>query len=245
MKTLQNHTLIYDKDCPMCTLYSGAFIKCGMLENDGRENFSEMSAKNELIIDYERAKNEIALINQNSGEVRYGLDSLLVIIGNSFPSLEKIGRLKPLYWFFKKCYSFISYNRKVIVPSSELMTEKSCVPSFNLKYRLLYIFFALSFSTIVFKSFFLKISPLDRNFQIIEYGIALLFIGQIICQLFILKNNFLNHFGNVMTVFLAGSLLLLPFLFLDINQDISLLYFLFLNVIMVIELNRRYLILKK
>ena len=82
MKTLQNHTLIYDKDCPMCTLYSGAFIKCGMLENDGRENFSEMSAKNELIIDYERAKNEIALINQNSGEVRYGLDSLLVIIGH-------------------------------------------------------------------------------------------------------------------------------------------------------------------
>ena len=86
---------------------------------------------------------------------------------------------------------------------------------------------------------------MDRNFQIIGYGIALLLVGQIIYQLFILKNNFLNYLGNVMTVFLAGSLLLLPFLFLDSNQDISLLYFLFLDVIMVIDLHRRYLILKK
>jgi hypothetical protein len=86
---------------------------------------------------------------------------------------------------------------------------------------------------------------LDRHFQIIGYGIALLLVGQIIYQLFILKNNFLNYLGNLMTVFFAGSLLLLPFLFLDSNRDISLLYFLFLNVIMVIELHRRYLILKK
>ena len=123
MKTLENHTLLYDKDCPMCEVYSSTFIKCGMLEKDGRENFSQMSEKNEILIDYNRAKNEIALINQNSREVSYGLDSLLVIIGNSFPTLEKIGRIKPIYWFFKKFYSFISYNRKVIVPSSELVTE--------------------------------------------------------------------------------------------------------------------------
>ena len=50
MKTLENHTLLYDKDCPMCEVYSSTFIKCGMLEKDGRENFSQMSAKNEMII---------------------------------------------------------------------------------------------------------------------------------------------------------------------------------------------------
>ena len=245
MKTLENHTLLYDKDCPMCEVYSITFIKCGMLEKEGRENFSQMSEKNEILIDYNRAKNEIALINQNSREVSYGLDSLLVIIGNSFPTLEKIGRVKPIYWFFKKFYSFISYNRKVIVPSSELVTEKSCVPSFNWKYRLLYIFISLVFSTLIFKNFLLEISTLNPNFQIAFYGFVLFFIVQNAYQLLTLNKKYLDYFGNLMTVLLASSLLTLPFLSLKVSPEFSLYFMFFQVLLMSIELHRRYLILKK
>lgn len=45
MKPLQNHTLIYDNECPMCNIYSKGFIIYGMLDEDGREAFAELSFK--------------------------------------------------------------------------------------------------------------------------------------------------------------------------------------------------------
>ena len=245
MKTLDNHTLLYDKDCPMCEVYSGAFIKCGMLEKNGRENFSDMSRKNENIINYKRAKNEIALINQSNQKVFYGLDSLLVIIGNSFPALEKIGRFPPIYWFFKKFYSFISYNRKVIVPSGEKVTENSCVPSFNLQYRLFYIFFSLLFSTFVFEKYFSVIGAISDNYKIVLGIFTLGIIGEIIFLYSLLNINFYDYLGNVMTVSLIGSIILIPFLFLNLNPLSAFLFFIFVGIMMSIELHRRYLLLKK
>lgn len=240
MKTLENHTLLYDKDCPMCEVYSSTFIKCGMLEKEGRENFSQMSAENEILIDYNRAKNEIALINQNNREVSYGLDSLLVIIGNSFPTLEKIGRVKPIYWFFKKIYSFISYNRKVIVPSSGKITERSCVPSFNLKYRLLYIFFSLLLSSLVFENYLSKIFPLSRNFEIIFFFSVFGIMSQIFFQHLFSKINLYNYMGNLMTVFLIGSFLLIPISFVKLNPIFYFFYFISVSLFMSFELRRRW-----
>ena len=141
MKTLQHHTLIYDNECPMCNLYSKSFTKFGLLEANGREAFTDIDDRTLNLIDFDRAKNEIALVNYQDRQVFYGLDSLLLILGNSLPLLEKIGRLKPVYWFFSKLYSFISYNRKVIFPTASQLKEGACVPTFNLKYRLLYILF--------------------------------------------------------------------------------------------------------
>lgn len=128
MKTLQNHTLIYDNQCPMCNIYSKGFIKAGMLGENGREAFTELSLKNKNLIDLNRAKNEIALVDNRQHKVSYGLDSLLLIIGTSFPTLEKIARIRPLYWFFKKMYSFVSYNRKQIIPSAKDFSDEACVP---------------------------------------------------------------------------------------------------------------------
>ena len=62
MKTLQNHILIYDNDCPMCNIYSKGFIKIGMLDENGREAFSEISQETKNIIDFHRSKNEMKLV---------------------------------------------------------------------------------------------------------------------------------------------------------------------------------------
>jgi len=97
MKTLKNHILIYDNECPMCNIYSKGFIKCGMLDEKGREAFTDLSFKNKDLIDFNRAKNEIALVDYEKNTVIYGLESLLLIIGNSFPKLEKIARIQPLH----------------------------------------------------------------------------------------------------------------------------------------------------
>ncbi len=245
MKTLKNHTLIYDNECPMCNIYSKGFIKSGMLDEKGREAFTELSFKNKNLIDFNRAKNEIALVDHEKNKVIYGLDSLLLIIGNSFPSLEKIARIKPLYWFFKKLYSFVSYNRKQIIPSKKDNTEEACVPDFNLKYRRAYLSFVVIFSGYILSIFSTKLNlGLTQNFWR-EFAIC---SGQIIWQTIFLKSylkdKVWNYLGNMMTVSLIGTLLLIPALFLNLNPVSSIIYFGIVVFTMFLEHIRRCRILK-
>ncbi|HCA07735.1 DCC1-like thiol-disulfide oxidoreductase family protein [Chryseobacterium sp.] len=240
MKTLQNHTLIYDNECPMCNIYSKGFTKCGMLDENGREAFTELSASNKSIIDFTRAKNEIALIDHQNNEVVYGLDSLLLIIGNSFPLLEKIARIKPLYWFFRKMYSFVSYNRKQIIPSATDHTEQACVPDFNLKYRIAYLTFTVIFSAYILSMFSRKLGfSLNHNF-IIELAICIGFIlWQMLFLRTYLKDKIWNYLGNMMTVSLIGTLLLIPVLWTDFTPVFYLIYFGVVVLMMFFEHLRR------
>lgn len=245
MKPLKNHTLIYDNECPMCNIYSKGFTKCGMLDENGREAFTELSLKNKALIDFHRAKNEIALVDYNENRVVYGLDSLLLIIGNSFPLLEKIARIAPLYWLFKKLYSFVSYNRKQIIPSAKDQMEEACIPDFNLKYRVAYMVFVVIFSEYILSLFSTKLGlGLSQNFWR-EFTIC---VGQIVWQtLFLksyLKDKMWNYLGNMMTVSLVGTLLLIPGLLLNLNSISSMIYFGIVVFIMFLEHIRRGRILK-
>jgi len=245
MKTLENHTLIYDNECPLCNIYSKGFIKSGMLDESGIEAFTELNLNNKYLLDFNRAKNEIALIDHKQSKVIYGLDSLLLIIGNSFPVLEKIVRVKPFYWFFKKLYSFVSYNRKQIIPSDKDSSEYACVPDFNLKYRLVYIAFVVLFSSSILSIFTANLGlNLNQNFGR-EFMICL---SQIIWQtLFLklyLKEKLWDYLGNMMTVSLIGTLLVIPALILNLNIISSIIYFGTVVFIMFWEHIRRCRILK-
>lgn len=245
MKTLHQHTLIYDDQCPMCNIYSKSFIKAGMLDENGREAFTDLSCKNKNLIDFKRSRNEIALINQNTNEVFYGLDSLLLIIGNSFPILEKIARIQPLNWFFKKLYSFVSYNRKQIIPSKKDDLGQACIPDFKLKYRLIYIAFAVMFSAYVFSLFSIKLGlGFTQDFWR-EFAICLgLIAWQTLFLKTYLKDKIWDYLGNMMTVSLLEALLLIPVLFFDVNSVLTIVYFGIISFMMLLEHLRRCNILK-
>jgi len=245
MKTLKNHTLIYDNECPMCNIYSKGFTKIGMLDENGREAFTEISATHKSIIDFNRAKNEIALIDHGKNEAVYGLDSLLLIIGNSFPLLEKIARTKPLYWFFKKLYSLVSYNRKQIIPSATDHTDQACIPDFNLKYRMLYIAFVMIFSAYILSIFSVKLGfNLNHNFT----GELSICIGQMIWQTVFLriylKDKIWDYLGNMMTVSMIGALLLIPALLTNFSPSFYIIYFGIVVLMMFLEHIRRCRLLK-
>lgn len=217
MKTLQNQTLLYDEDCPLCNIYTTGFIKVGMLDHNGKKPFSTLTKDEETFIDKNRASNEIALVDTKNKTVIYGIDSLLKVIGNSFPILAKIGNWKPVKFLLKKTYSFISYNRKVILPNKKEAGKKLlCIPSFNYKYRILYIAFATLFTAVALYNFATLIPALPQAKFSRELIIAL---GQIVFQsLFLLKfdkKTILNYAGNLMTVSLMGSLILTPILVLS------------------------------
>lgn len=223
MKTLKNHTLLYDEDCPLCQVYTSGFIKTGMLDQDGRQPYSQISTEDQTLIDLSRASNEIALVDRQNKTVIYGINSLLMIIGCRFPIIQKIGQFQPINFLLEKLYSLISYNRKVIIPSKENSSQKlQCIPKFNIKYRLLYILFALTVTLFSVFNF-------SKNMAILADGSlfreGIITVGQLVFQGMIIytldKKTILNYFGNMMTVSLMGSLMLITFMLINWMIPIS------------------------
>ncbi|HEY3402125.1 MAG TPA: DCC1-like thiol-disulfide oxidoreductase family protein [Ohtaekwangia sp.] len=212
MKTLREHTIIYDDECPMCNLYTGTFIKTGMLDENGRVAFSRMPVDIRNQVDHQRACNEIALINHKRGKVLYGIDSLFAVLGNRYHLLRPLFSSRIFRWLAEKLYSFISFNRKVIAPGKVFEAVNSCTPDYNISWRLAYIFFAWIVTSIVLTKYatlltnFLPAGNFGREFLICG--------GQIVFQsftVFFLKPERLLHYiGNMMTISLAGSFLLTP-----------------------------------
>ena len=244
MKTLENQTLLYDEDCPLCRVYTSGFIKAGMLDKNGKKPYCQLSKNEQEFIDIKRASNEIALVDNENKTVLYGIDSLLKVIGFSFPWMEKIGNLKPIKFFLKKLYSFISYNRKVIIPSKiKKEINLQCIPDYNFKYRILYILLAVLISSLIVNQYFVSFSIL----KIISlFTVLILFQGTLI--LIYSKEIILNYLGNFSTSILVGSLLLLPMLFLNSIINLSKIsldsYFYIILVIVIIDILRRIQIIK-
>lgn len=245
MKTLENQTLLYDEDCPLCSLYTKGFITAGMLDENGKKPYCQLSDEEQNFIDIKRASNEIALVDNENKTVLYGIDSLLKVIGYSFPWMEKVGNWKLVNFILKKLYSFISYNRKVIMPSAKKTEIKlECIPEFNIKYRFLYIVFA-TIITILTLYKCAQIITLLPNASITRE--ILLAVGQIAFQLlFLTKKDYktnINYVGNLITISLLGAIILLPIIILssliELPQLVILAWFGMTVCIMIAEHYRR------
>lgn len=213
MKPLEDHVLLYDGDCPMCRMYSHAFVRANMLEQDGIVAYSEMCEEIKAMVDVNRARNEIALVDAKNRSVTYGIDSWLKIFTNRFRWSKPLLRFPPVYWFLKRLYYFISYNRKVIAPGKEFIKPGSCNPDFNLKWRWIYILLTSFFIAFVLNRYFKGIG-IYRDSHI-QFGLEWVgAIGQLLFQagfvFFTRRDRLLHYFGQLMTISMIGALLLVP-----------------------------------
>ena len=248
MKLLENQTLLYDDDCPLCRVYTKGFISAGMLDENGKRPYCQLTEDEQVFIDLKRAANEIALVDTKNKTVLYGVDSLLKVIGNSFPWMEKVGNWRTVNYFLRKLYKFISFNRKVIVPSVQNKNlALLCMPDFNIKYRWFYIGFTIIISCIFnFKS----ANHFGYNFKIFE--MLLLNIALILPNFLLIFNyNFkfiLNWIGNFQTSIMLFSVGLFFLTSIDFIIKIqvsmlSIIYYLIVGLL-VIDLLRRFTIAK-
>lgn len=218
MKTLTNHKIIYDDECPMCDLYTGAFIKHGLLDQDGRIKYSACDFTKLVQTDRERAKDFIALVNGETGETTYGLESIFKILGHRYAWLRMLFRARYFAFTLSRLYKFISYNRKVIIPSGN-SDAHACVPTFNYHYRLAYVVLAWAITSYVLTRYatllgdLLPATTLGREFMIC--GGQILFQAMVLVFANLTPARIVEYLGNMMTVSLAGSLLLLPVVLLS------------------------------
>jgi hypothetical protein len=240
MKTLKDHTILYDAECPMCKAYTHAFTATGMLDANGRAPYQQMPDFACPLVDRQRAMNEIALICKTTGQVSYGIESLFRIIGNSFPLFGPLFRFRPFTAFMRKVYAFISYNRKVIIPAPTTGAH-TLQPTFRLRYRLAYLLFTavvVGYILTLYAKSLTALLPGGNPYR--EYAIA---AGQILFQGFIITTyapqKTWDYLGNMMTISLAGSLLLIPAIIIHPSTNIAAGYFLIVAALMLLEHIRR------
>ncbi len=222
MKTLSQHTIIYDDECPLCDLYTSTFLKTGMLDEQGREKFTTIVRCNTTSVDWNRARNEIALLNRKDNSVVYGVDSLMTILGYQRPLLKSLFHNRVFHFLMQQFYFFISYNRKVIVPAAVFEARNSCTPDLKLSYRWAYIIFSWIVTSLVLVAYSKRLAPVipatDYMREFIICGGQILFQGSIL--LLIRKEKWIHYVSNLMTVALAGALLLyIALLFTPVIQS--------------------------
>jgi predicted DCC family thiol-disulfide oxidoreductase YuxK len=136
-KSAFNKAMIYDDNCPLCSCYTKAFVKTGLLKKENRIAFSELDSTS-VSIDWNRARHEIPLVDMDTAEVVYGIDAMVAVLRQKFFFVEPLLQIKPVNWFFRKLYKLVSYNRRIIVASVHKGNcGFDCRPDFNFRYRLL------------------------------------------------------------------------------------------------------------
>lgn len=182
-----------------------------MLDSNGRMAYSPGTLPSQ--VDANRACDEIALVDRTTNEVTYGIDSLFKILAYRFAFLSPLFGLKVFRMFIAQLYAFISFNRKVIAPSD--IYKSACTPSFNLTYRIAYLFFSWVITSIILTSYAMHLPIPATSFgrEFLVSGGQLLFQGCVVW--FTNRNRAWDYLGNMMTVSLCGGLLLMPLLWIN------------------------------
>jgi hypothetical protein len=243
---MKNKILVYDDLCPFCNWYSGLFVRTGLLPRDGRKAFSSLDTELLRMIDINRGRNEIPLIDTSSGTVKYGIDALLEILGTKMPVIKKVGNMTPVNWVLRKIYKLISYNRKLIIGTRCGPGAIDCSPDINYRYRLLFLVLCLLFNTImlfpIHYSILNELSWYDLSIvelQAVHFG--LVFIN---CSLMLAfrKEKAFEYIGQVNMLALIAILLHVPLLllsFVGMNEWLNAVYLLIVAVIIFREYLRR------
>jgi len=225
MNTLKNHLILFDAECPMCSIYTKAFVSTGLLEQNGRASYQETLIEACPMVDRQRAVNEIALIDQTTGEVTYGICSLFKLFSVALPVLKPIFEFAPLVWLMSKVYAFISYNRRVIIPAAN--EQYAYQPTFKLHYRVAYLLFTWTVTAYILTCYvhlmygLLPIGTAYREYLIC--GGQIFFQGAVVGM--IAKKQRWVYLGNMMTISFAGALLLLPGLLIAACFSLSPLFY--------------------
>ncbi|MGV3630694.1 MAG: DCC1-like thiol-disulfide oxidoreductase family protein [Bacteroidota bacterium] len=207
METTPKLQLIYDQDCPLCSWYSNLFVKYGFLQQSGRVAFRETDQRTQLEFDRQQAKNKIALLDNETQQASYGIDSLLKVIGSKLPRIEKVGKLLPVYWLLSLLYAFITYNRKAFAPS-KCTGYCDCYPSRSYFWRSALILLAgLYVNNVTWIYFSRHLDPwfvgqtywLDSIFYISQFGF-LYVIFRLTGQ-----QNFYDYAGQIAVISLIGA----------------------------------------
>src|SRR6185503_56259 len=242
-----NKILLYDDYCPLCTWYSGLFVKFHLLKPGNRVAFSKADNSVLSAIDVEKGKDEIPLFDPLTHQTLYGIDSLLEILDQKIPFIKRVGNIRPVKWFLRKLYKLVSYNRKVIVARQCGPGSFDCSQAFNSFYRMVFLCLFLVFNSIMLfplhEYVFSRLSYYHLSYEQLQGG-HLVFVGvNCVLALFLNKRMAIDYLGQVNMLALVTILFLTLLLFvtavLPVSEWVILLYLFLLTIFIIKEYFRR------
>lgn len=239
--------LLYDDYCPLCTWYSGLFVKYGLLGGENRVPFSKAGIEILTAIDIEKGKDEIPLYEKETGSTLYGIDALLEIIGQKYPLVKSVGNFKPVKWFLKKLYKLISYNRKVIVAKKCGHGRFDCSPGFNIFYRVLFMILFLLFNSFMLfplhNGIFSFLSFYHLSFFQLQAAHLLFVLVNCLVAIFLGQKKSIEYLGQINILAIICILLLTALMavirIFQVPEWIIFIYLTLLTVLIVKEYFRR------
>jgi predicted DCC family thiol-disulfide oxidoreductase YuxK len=246
MKTTDK-ILLYDDYCPLCTWYSGLFVRSGLLKPGNRVAFSKADISVLTAIDIEKGKDEIPLFDPATRQTLYGIDSLLEILGQQCGSIKKAGNIKPVKWLLKRLYKFVSYNRKVIVARKCGPGTFDCSPGFNIPYRIIFILAFLLFNTFMLfplhDHVFSHLSFYHLTITQLQCGHLALVGTNLLLAAFLSRRTAIEYLGQVAVLSLINILLLIIVLLfnlvLPVSEWVILFFLVSITTLLIKEYRRR------
>jgi predicted DCC family thiol-disulfide oxidoreductase YuxK len=206
--------IIYDDSCPLCAAYTNAFIQTGIIEKEGRINFSNITPEMTERIDIKRSANEIPLIDTKTNQVWYGIDALLELLGQKIPFIKQAGNIQPIKWLLYKSYKLISFNRRVIVAAKKTTGGFDCTPDFNIRYRVFFMMICLAFNTwmlIPIQKYLLTAGPPQTTSILhLQYAHFVIVTLNVCIGLVLGQRKGLEYLGQVNMLALIAVLLTIP-----------------------------------
>jgi len=232
---LTNHKLLLDNTCPMCTIYGNCFIRLAYVDKTTLSSYQHIEEEYSEHIDMELAQSKIALYDTESRSSLYGIDAILHIIEIKHKYIAQILRLPMIYWILEILYSFISYNRKIIVRPSLALNGRNCNPPLIHGYRWAYLVITALLTGLILKLYYSPIF-MGLGWSINPWTEYIICFAQVIFQYisfrYFFKETPLHYLGHMSTVSMIGGTLLLPMLLL--NSMITLPIFLLLGYFFVV-----------
>lgn len=243
MKKPALYRILYDDSCPMCTLASQQLTG----KND-RQPFTEAKACNLPHVDWNLGRNEVPVVNTTDQSVLYGIDGLIAMTTQHTPLLRRFLHFPPLKFVLGQGYRIIAFNRRVIAPGRIFEGQDPIAPELNYPLRWTYIILAWVITSVILTLYATQLTAFipPTNFvrEFLICGGQVLFQGVFV--LLVRKDRSIHYLGNMMTISLAGALLLVPILLISpfINPILSLIWFAGVVLLMFLEHIRRVRLLK-
>ena len=204
---MEDKSIIYDGACTLCIRSKNTLLALGLAKKDRVWAYQEMPDKYLNRVDYERFRNEMALIDLKGDATLYGPQAIAYLLSSKSFLLKFLFSIGPIQRLFAFFYKIIALNRTAImVPRLKKVQCASCEPDTPPEYRWFWIGSALGIGITI--SILLGVfGQKDLAKPSFSFGLLSLLLGfYLIVKTY--KDNYLEILAHAASIFLLGMPLL-------------------------------------
>ena len=200
--------LAYDGDCPLCVGMVGMLARARLVPGDRIRAYQDYEGELAGRLWDAGIRNEIAVVDETSGEIRSGVDGLVWILRSSWARpIVAVLALPPLLAITRACYRVVAYNRHLLAPKDPARMRCACDADFHLGYRVALLAPALAFPiTIAFLALPVSLAALACAAGAIAAAVGLRGMS---------RERAFDWLGHVVLALDAAAIALLPALVLS------------------------------